>query len=132
MPAPKGNRNGVTHGGAGRVNGKLTREYAAYISARYRCNKPNNKDWHKYGGRGIRFLFTSFPQFLKDVGAKPTAVDAKGRAIYSLDRKDNNGHYAPGNVRWATRAEQDANKRAPSEYTAPPESGQCQQAAQTS
>jgi hypothetical protein len=34
-----------------------------------------------------------------------------GQAVYSVDRKNNDGDYAPGNVRWATRKEQQENKR---------------------
>lgn len=45
-----------------------------------------------------------FETFLKDVGERPS----KG---YSLDRKDANGNYEPGNVRWATGKEQARNKR---------------------
>lgn len=57
-----------------------------------------------YGGRGIHFLFESFEQFLEEVGLRPSNK-------HSLDRKNNDGHYTPGNIRWATRKEQNFNKR---------------------
>src|SRR5688572_32979795 len=31
-----------------------TKEYKAYHSMRKRCNNANNKDFHNYGGRGIK------------------------------------------------------------------------------
>jgi hypothetical protein len=55
-------------------------------------------------GRGIRFLFNSFEQFLQELGAKP-------KPEYTLERKNNDGNYEPGNVRWATRKEQQQNVR---------------------
>jgi hypothetical protein len=82
---------------------KHTPEYVAYHHAMARCTKPNHKDWKYYGGRGIQFRFTSFRQFFVELGPRP---DGK-----SLDRVNNNGHYEPGNVRWATRTEQNRNQR---------------------
>jgi hypothetical protein len=70
-------------------------EYNAYIDAKQRCTNPKNGSYRNYGGRGIQFLFTSFEQFIKHIGPKPTPQ-------HSLDRFPNNdGHYEPGNVRWA-------------------------------
>jgi hypothetical protein len=79
-------------------------EYHAYTSAKGRCTFSGNKHWKHYGGRGIKFLFTSFEQFFAELGARPTEK-------HSVDRKDNNGNYEPGNVRWATQSEQTKNQR---------------------
>ena len=81
-----------------------TPERTAYYNARARCNNRNTKYWKDYGGRGIQFLFTSFEQFFAEIGPRPTPQ-------HSLDREDNDGNYAPGNVRWATKSEQQKNQR---------------------
>lgn len=41
---------------------------------------------------------------LADLGDRPTD-------LHSLDRKDNDGDYTPGNLRWATKKEQTRNTR---------------------
>ena len=77
--------------------------YRAYHDAKGRCNNtkhPRYKDW---GGRGIEFRFSSFQEFLDAVG-----LPQKGQ---SIDRKDNNAHYCCDNVRWASREQQQHNKR---------------------
>lgn len=72
-----------------------------------RCQNSNFVDFHNYGGRGIRVCDrwrNSFEAFYADVGPKPAPN-------LTLDRINNNGHYEPGNVRWATRSEQMFNTR---------------------
>lgn len=69
-----------------------------------RCRNPKNKNFADYGGRGIEVRYVSFQEFLDDLGPRP----APG---YTVDRLNVNGHYEPGNCRWATRLEQGEHKR---------------------
>jgi len=72
-----------------------------------RCYLISNISYPHYGGRGIAICDrwrNSFNAFLEDMGRKPSPK-------HSLDRIDPNGHYEPGNVRWATDSEQRNNKR---------------------
>jgi hypothetical protein len=94
----------VTHGEY--RHGKTTAEIGSFKSAKSRCTNPRNKKYQSYGGRGIEFRFESFEQFLAELGRKPSPS-------HSLDRyPDNDGHYEPGNVRWATPKQQANNTRA--------------------
>jgi hypothetical protein len=79
------------------------REYDAYKHAKRRCDNPDDVQWKDYGGRGIRFLFTSFREFLSVVGPRPDGL--------TLERSNNDGHYEPGNVCWASRSVQSKNQR---------------------
>lgn len=82
-----------------------TPEYRAWQSMLNRCRNPNNqKQWKNYGGRGIEVKFTSFEEFFAEVGKRPSPK-------HSIDRINNDGHYEPGNVRWATKKQQTQNRR---------------------
>ena len=81
-----------------------TPEHFAYSAAKSRCTKPDHPNYQNYGGRGIEFRFVSFQEFLAELGKKPTPQ-------HTLDRTNNEGHYEPGNVRWATHSEQQRNRR---------------------
>ena len=77
---------------------------ASYKCARSRCENPNNQAFKNYGGRGIRFMIGSFEHFWEVLG--PTWEPG-----LSIDRINNDGHYEPGNCRWATATEQIRNRR---------------------
>lgn len=86
---------------------KQTSEYWAWQSMKRRCLNPKNRYYCNYGGRGIKVCdrwIHSFENFFADVGPKPSPK-------HTIDRKNNDGNYEPGNVRWATRLEQMANTR---------------------
>lgn len=92
---------------ANKVHGaSKSTEYRVWVDMRRRCHSPERPDFHRYGGRGIEVCERwrdSFETFLADMGPRP-----KGR---TLDRRDNDGPYSPTNCYWATKWEQERNKR---------------------
>lgn len=88
-------------------NKNRSSEFIAWCNMRYRCQKPDHPQYPNYGGRGIRVCerWLSFKNFMDDMGFKPSNG-------HSLDRIDVNGHYEPGNCRWATVTQQNRNQRA--------------------
>jgi hypothetical protein len=81
-----------------------------------RCNNTTGRDFERYGKRGIRVCarWLNFEIFVQDIiseiGERPPEK-SNGRSVFSIDRKNNDGNYEPGNVRWATSREQARNTR---------------------
>lgn len=95
--APRGARShGLTSSGV----------YYIWKEMHRRCSDPKSVAYRKYGGRGIKVCseWDDIRAFYRDVGPRPSTK-------HSLDRIDGNGNYEPGNVRWATAAQQLDNRR---------------------
>lgn len=88
-----------------------TPTYFSWRSMNRRCYDLKDQAYARYGGKGIEVCpqwRNSFTQFAKDMGERPP-----GR---TLDRKDNDKGYEPGNCRWATTLEQHENRRVVRRY----------------
>jgi len=71
-----------------------------------RCRNPNHYSYKNYGARGISVCdrWSYFENFYADMGDRPSSK-------HSIDRINNDGPYGPDNCQWATRNEQNTNKR---------------------
>lgn len=82
-----------------------------YYGIRRRCYLKHSRNYHRYGGRGIKMCdrwlsgeggLSGIECFRDDMGDRPSSS-------HSVDRKDVDGDYEPGNCRWATQKEQGNN-----------------------
>lgn len=82
-----------------------TPEYHVWLTMKARCGNPNADAYPRYGGRGIRVCarWMKFENFISDMGERPSAS-------HSVERKDNDGDYEPGNCIWASKAVQSRNR----------------------
>lgn len=89
------------------TNRRPTRTYAAWQHMKKRCLVPSTRNFHNYGGRGIRIhqgWVDDFQAFFAHMGECPPGL--------TLDRIDNSGNYEPGNCRWTDQKTQTRNSRA--------------------
>lgn len=79
--------------------------FRTWYGMKNRCLRPNLPKYPRYGGRGITICerWMKFENFVADMGERPDGL--------TLDRINNDGNYEPGNCRWASRFEQQANTR---------------------
>ena len=95
----------LRHGNA--RHGAASKEYRAWQHMKARCYNTTNKDYYKWGGRGIKVCdawLNSFETFLSGVGPAPSIR-------HSLDRINTDGDYTPENCKWSTPKEQSINRR---------------------
>jgi hypothetical protein len=99
----KGSKRALYHG--------LSKHYLRNTWHHIKSRCYNEKDTHYrwYGKRGIKMyepwindLLAFYDYIMKNLGERPER--------HTLDRKNNDGNYEPGNLRWATYRQQALNR----------------------
>jgi len=86
--------------------------YKRFEQMKLRCNNPSNKDYARYGGRGITCEFDNVYQYWFVLCKDPRIEKLLDNPEkYEIDRIDNNKGYTKTNIRIATKSENQRNRR---------------------
>lgn len=95
--------------------------HTLWQNVKNRTENVNAPRYADYGGRGIRMYrrwrlsFESFAEYVLALPGCPSVKKLRSvggpRMRVTLDRKDNDKNYAPGNLQWANLQTQGRNKR---------------------
>lgn len=80
--------------------------YQCWIDMKHRCSNPKYRDYHRYGGRGIKVCneWMTFIPFMN------WAISNGYEKGLEIDRINNNGNYEPLNCRWSNEQQQSLNR----------------------
>lgn len=77
-----------------------------FVNMRRRCQDNRNDHFSRYGGRGIKLIWSSHKEFRSDMEqALLDAIEQYPGQRLSIDRINNDGHYCKENCRWIPLSE---------------------------
>ena len=79
--------------------------YTSWHNMKSRCDHKTSGNYSRYGAVGVTYSsdWSNYDQFLEDMGERPEGM--------TLDRIDSSKGYSKDNCRWATPAQQQANRK---------------------
>lgn len=92
-----------------------TKEHISWNHVKGRCFNKNNRNYPRYGGKGISMdadMAEDFTVFLAEIGMMP-----KDGKKYTCGRKNNKLGYIKGNIEWETASQQNRNRGKQSKNT---------------
>ena len=105
-----------TNCGCGAISGRQkhgltgTKIRRCWAHIKVRCFIKTSKAYEFYGARGIT-LYEPWVHDFKAFYSYVVTLPGWDNPALSIDRRDNDGNYEPGNLRWATKSEQALNRR---------------------